>query len=399
VDGVLARRQPGSALKPFVYALALERGRTLAQTVRDEPLILQARGGAYRPVDYDGRFRGAVTLREALASSLNLPALRLAAELTPRAVLERLRAVGFKLPLAANHYGVGLALGAGEVSLLELTRAYAALARGGVFGDLRLWQGQKPSPTRRVFTPAAARLAADVLADDRARAMGFGRHGLLELPFPAAVKTGTSQRHRDNWCVGFTSEYTVGVWAGNFAGRPMNGVSGVSGAAPLWRQAMLLLHRGRPGRLPPWPPGMERRVVCLASGLAAGPNCPETREEVFAPGTAPRRICDRRSPAARRKVAAGVTLVTPAPGAVYALDPDVPARLQILGCRAQARGAVRGAQWRLDGRALAHLAGDPLAARIPLAPGRRRVEVTVWGPGGRARAEAVFTVLDSAAGS
>ncbi|MFH1058611.1 MAG: penicillin-binding protein 1C [Pseudomonadota bacterium] len=398
VDGVLARRQPGSALKPFIYALALERGHNLAQRIADAPLARPLAGGTFRPANYDGRARGEVSLRVALASSLNLPALRLVEELSPDAVLTRLRGLGLELPQSPDHYGLGLALGDGEVSLLALTSAYAALADGGRWAPARLWRGQAPAQAQRVMEPVAAALVGEALADDRARAAGFGRHGALELPFPAAVKTGTSQQHRDNWCLGYTADYTVGVWAGNFAAEPMRGVSGVTGAAPLWRQVMLYLHRQTPGGLPARPAGIVARPVCAASGAAAGPDCPAREEEFFAADHPPPGPCPLHSPAPAPAGPPRLALLAPAPEAVYALDPDVPPELQIITCRADAKGAVSGAAWRLDGRALP--AGpDPLARRLALMPGRHLLEVDAWGPGGRASAAVRFLVVGLGVGS
>ncbi|ADK84544.1 penicillin-binding protein 1C [Desulfarculus baarsii DSM 2075] len=392
VDGVLAPRQPGSALKPFIYALALERGHTLAERLADEPLGLATAGGVFRPVDYDGRHRGMVSLRVALASSLNLPALRLVDKLGQPRVLAGLRGLGLALPRAADHYGLGLALGNGEVSLLDLTVAYAALAAGGRWAPARLWPGQAPAVERQALDPAACRLIADVLADDQARALGFGRHSLLELPFPAAVKTGTSQHFRDNWCLGFTADYTVGVWVGDFAGRPMRGVSGLSGAGPLWRKAMMFLHRRAPGALPPWPPGVRRLRVRADSGQLAGPDCQRTVEEYFMAGFGP---AGRRSPGHQASDATpqpGLELVRPTHGAVYALDPDLPAGLQVLACQAKAPGPVSAARWLLDGQELP-AEGDPLHRRAPLRPGRHVLELVVSGPWGRATARAAFDVL------
>ena len=378
VDGVLARRQPGSALKPFLYALALDWGHELADQVEDEPLALRVAGGSFRPLDYDGQTRGRVSLRVALASSLNLPALRLTRLMGPPALLQALRDLGFALPLAAQHYGLGLSLGDGEVSLLEMTQAYAALARGGEFAPARLWQGQKPALSHRVFSPAACRLVADVLADDRARASGFGRHGVLELPFPAAVKTGTSQNHRDNWCLGFTSAYTVGVWAGNFSGAPMVGLSGVEGAAPLWRQAMLLLHHQSPGELPPWPAGVELRPL--------GPPGPGAVLEYFMPRPQP-APAQVQGPAPQPDL----ELIAPLDGAVYALDPDLDPSLQVLTCRVEAGQGWQKILWRLDGQPLAP-GPDPRQARAPLRPGRHVLEVTAWVQGRPSRARARFIV-------
>ncbi|MFH1035545.1 MAG: penicillin-binding protein 1C [Pseudomonadota bacterium] len=394
VDGVLAMRQPGSALKPFVYALALTQGHNLAEPIADEPLSRGLEDGAYRPVDYDGQHRGQVSLRVALASSLNLPALRLAEELTPTAVLDILRRAGLTLPLDAKHYGLGLALGDGEVSLLELTQAYAALAGGGRWAPARLWRGQEPVPPRQVLPEAVAGLITSVLADDQARASGFGRHGVLELPFPAAVKTGTSQQHRDNWCLGYSQTYTVGVWAGNFEGLPMQGISGVAGAGPLWRQIMLLLHRAQPGDLPPQPAGLIRLRVCAQSGQAAGPACPASLEEMFWRQSPLPGPCALHAPrlAAAPAASPRLSLVTPAPEAVYALDPDVDMSLQVLTCQATAQGPVSRASWVLDGRELPP-GPDPLRRRLPLSPGQHLLEVTASGPGGQERAAARFTVL------
>ncbi|MFZ5586936.1 MAG: penicillin-binding protein 1C [Thermodesulfobacteriota bacterium] len=392
VDGVLARRQPGSALKPFIYALALERGHNLAQRIADAPLARPLAGGTFRPTDYDGRARGEVSLRVALASSLNLPALRLVEELSPDAVLTRLRGLGLELTQSPEHYGLGLALGDGEVSLVALTTAYAALADGGRWAPARLWRGQPEAEPRRVMDPVAAALVGEALADDQARAAGFGRHGALELPFPAAVKTGTSQQHRDNWCLGYSADYTVGVWAGNFAGEPMRGVSGVMGAAPLWRQVMLHLHRAHPGGLPPRPAGIVTAAVCAATGAAAGPSCPAREDELFAADRPPVGPCPLHAPGPSPAAPPRLTLIAPAPEAVYALDPDLPAELQVLACRVDAAGPVSGAAWRLDGRELPS-GPDPLSRRLALTPGRHRLEVEAWGPGGRGAAAARFQVL------
>lgn len=398
VDGVSALRQPGSSLKPFIYALSLERGRTLADRIDDSPMSLSLTLGTFRPADYDGVWRGPVSLRQALGSSLNLPALRLVRELSPAAVLDLLRGLELGLPKSSHHYGLGLALGDGEVRLVDLANAYATLARGGLHQPVRLWRGEPAGAEKRVLSAAACRLVSDVLADDSARALGFGRHSLLELPFPAAVKTGTSQHYRDNWCLGYTSQYTVGVWVGNFQGEPMAGVSGITGAGPLWRQAMLLLHRDHPGNLPPWPPGMRRLTICPDSGLAQAGACPGAYEEIFAPGTAPDTVPDDAPAAAppepARPVAPVLTLISPAPGAVYALDPDLEPDFQVLICRAAAEGPVSTAQWTLDGRPL--LPGtEPLARRLPLTPGNHELELTVRGPGGERTVRARFRVLDT----
>lgn len=317
-DGVQALRQPGSALKPFIYGLALERGMTPATVIEDLEVHFATPVGDFSPRNYSKQFHGPVRLREALANSLNVPAVRVTSELGADAVLERLREFGFEsLDDDAEHYGVGLALGDGEVSLYELTRAYMFLARGGIpvqakeiiktqtsatetqshggkarDNDLRAKTqrrgGERNAVGRetdlssmRVSTPEAVYLITDILKDPYARATEFGTDSVLRMPFPCAVKTGTSRNYRDNWAVGYTRDYTVGVWAGNFNGVPMQQVAGVTGAGPLFRRVMLLLHdRKEPGDFDR-PKGLTEVEVCSLSGKRRGPACPQGVKEFF----------------------------------------------------------------------------------------------------------------------
>lgn len=300
-DGVRMRRQPGSALKPFVYARALATRRyTPASVLADIPLQVLEAGGAFSPENYDERYHGPVPLREALASSYNVPAVRLARSLGPEAVLATLHDAGFaSLTQPATHYGVGLALGNGEVQLLELARAYAGLARGGSLPPLHTerWRvttrGDTLRPTLAAPQPMGlptpvVHLITDVLRDPEARAPAFGRGGPLELPFPAAVKTGTSKDYRDNWTVGYTPRHTVAVWAGNFDGSPMRWVSGVSGAGPIFKAIMLELGSGGDFARPV---GLETATICPASGRRPGAHCPAPHRELFLTGTAPADTC------------------------------------------------------------------------------------------------------------
>ncbi len=294
-DGALALRQPGSALKPFVYELALERlAFTAATVLPDVELSLPTRDGDYRPNNYDGRFHGPVRLREALANSYNVPAVWTADALGPSRVLDRLGEVGFTSLLAedADHYGVAIALGDGEVRLLDLANAYATLARGGVWKPVRAVKaavGKDGLPLalaraadRRVLDEGAAAVITDILSDREARIASFGEGNVLELPFPAAAKTGTSKGYRDNWAVGYTPDVTVGVWVGNFDGSPMAGVSGVSGAGPLFHDALVAAVRGRGAREFARPEGVEEAEVCSLSGARPTEACPHRRREVFA---------------------------------------------------------------------------------------------------------------------
>lgn len=249
VNAALAPRQPGSALKPFVYALAFEQGKRPSSLIVDEPIAFPAQFGSWLPANYDRRFHGQVTLREALACSYNVPAAKLAAELGTARVLTRLRRLGLStLSAEAEHYGIGLALGVGEVTLLELVGAYATLARGGEYLEPTVLRSAEhagralPLTARRserVFSSEVSALVSDVLADPVARRPAFGVASVLELPFVAAVKTGTSSHYRDNWTVGYAGDTVVGVWVGRHDGGALHGVSGVSGAGPAFRHLML----------------------------------------------------------------------------------------------------------------------------------------------------------------
>lgn len=302
-DGARALRQPGSALKPFVYAAAMARlGMTAATRLPDLELRLPTSEGVYTPRNYDGRFHGPVLVRDALANSLNVPAVYTASRVGPGQVLELLHRAGFaSLSESAEHYGAALALGDGEVKLTELAQAYSMLARDGAFLPLRFYRrallgsgaelsrsAPRPSP---VIDPRIARVLVDILADDLARAPEFGQGGPLAFPFQVAAKTGTSKGFRDNWTVGFTREITVAVWAGNFDGTPMTGSTGITGAGPLFHEVMLAAMRGRT----PAPlldhSGLTNVEVCELSGERAAESCPHRRREWFAPGSEPSARC------------------------------------------------------------------------------------------------------------
>ena len=300
-DGVQMLRQPGSALKPFTYAAALSTRRyTPASILADIPLQVLEAGAAFAPENYDRRYHGPTPLREALASSYNVPAVRMARELGPETLLQTLRRAGFaSLDRPASYYGVGLTLGNGEVQLIELARAYAALARGGSLPPVRTerWRATADGDTLRPpphtaqptgLSPQVAFLITHILKDPEARAPAFGRGGPLELPFPAAAKTGTSKDYRDNWTVGYTPEYTVAVWAGNFDGSPMRWVSGISGAGPIFQSIMRELGSGRAFERPD---GVTTATICPASGQRPGAHCPAPRSEVFLHGTVPTDTC------------------------------------------------------------------------------------------------------------
>ena len=297
-DMVVSPRQPGSALKPFVYGLALDRGYTAATILPDVPRAYATVTGPYQPRNYDRRFRGPVRAREALASSYNVPAVELAARVGVGSVLNTMHLAGFvSLRRDAEYYGLGLALGNGDVTLIELANAYRALANGGVW---RPWTwraaagaGAPATDQRRVLSPIASAIILDMLADPGARVPGFGVITPFDFPFPVAVKTGTSRHFTDNWAVAATRNFTVAVWAGNFNGRPMQGVSGVTGAGPLLHRAVMdVARRLSPGQLvTPGEVGAVPVPVCRLSGMRASPTCSSV-VEWFVPGTEPASVDD-----------------------------------------------------------------------------------------------------------
>lgn len=333
VDGVLARRQPGSTLKPFVYGLAFERRLiTPASLLDDSPAQLATSSGVYQPQNYDEAYQGWVSARGALGASLNVPAVRVGEMLGADALRERFNALGLDLREPAGHYGLSLALGGADVSLLALTNAYRTLANGGLHSAVDPRGGSKPP--RRVFDAAPAWLVTDILADNAARARTFGLDSALVTRGFAAVKTGTSKDMRDNWCIGFTDRYTVGVWVGNASGEAMHQVSGVSGAAPVWQSLVRELHRERPSRRPAMPGGVVAMRISYEDGREAA------RDEVFLAGTQQPRLRAGTQVAQARRFG----IASPRDGSVFAIDPDMPPQAQRIVFEGE-RGV-----WLLDGK-------------------------------------------------
>ncbi|MBD1831264.1 penicillin-binding protein 1C [Cyanobacteria bacterium FACHB-472] len=283
-DGVQALRQPGSTLKPFLYELALENRTIRPNTILADVPTHYAIPGAklYSPTDYDETFLGPVRVRLALANSLNVPAVRVLEKVGVQNLLNRLHQLGFEhLTESPEYYGLGLILGSGEVSLWELARAYVTLARLGEATPLvtTFYQTANLQKGRFQNRKSEWELITDILSDRYARATAFGVESVLALPFPAAVKTGTSSDFRDTWTVGFTTDYTVATWVGNFNGEPMRQVSGVTGAAPLWNRIMLHLHSHQEPAAFPLPENLVQRPICAISGLKPTPDCPSVVQE------------------------------------------------------------------------------------------------------------------------
>ena len=296
VDMVRAKRQPGSTLKPFVYALAFANGHSAAEPLADVPTYFSQTGGTYAPGNFDGTFEGPISAREALAGSLNVPAVRLAAEIGENRLLEALLHVGFSsLDQNASHYGLALALGAGEVTLRELAGAYVTLARGGDAMPLRLRQGGEvaAAPEERIMDSSIAALVTESLSDPLARVRGLHGRGPFDIGFPVAVKTGTSSGYRDTWCAGYTHERTVAVWLGNTGGAPTQKLTGATGAGPLFADVMRRSMDDVTTRAPLWKADdLEVAEVCPLSGKRPSPACVDHAPRHFIRGKAPAESCD-----------------------------------------------------------------------------------------------------------
>ncbi len=303
VNCALAPRQPGSSIKPITYAAAFAQGYTPATMILDVPTAFLTREGEpYVPLNYDLEFHGPVLARQALASSYNLPAVKVLDYVGLDNMTALARSLGITTFDDSERFGLSLTLGGGEVRLLELTAAYAAFANGGrevePVAILRIEGSQgsilyerKPSRGERVLDERIAYLITDILSDDLARMSAFGEGSVLKLRRPAAVKTGTTTDWRDNWTIGYTPNLVVGVWAGNADNSPMRHVSGVTGAAPIWHDFMEEVLEARPVEEFVEPAGLTHVEVCTLSGQLPNPHCPHRRSELFVAGTEPKETC------------------------------------------------------------------------------------------------------------
>lgn len=398
VDGVTALRQPGSTLKPFLYGQALaERRLTAASLVEDSAAQIRTDSGLYIPQNYDRAFKGWVSVRTALASSLNVPAVRTLVMVSPDAFFTQLRALGLPLGHSGGYYGYSLALGSAEVPLLALANAYRALANGGRYQPVRWGAAAVPAPVQ-AMDAGAAFIVGDMLADRNARAMTFGWDSVLDTRFWSAVKTGTSKDMRDNWAVGWSQRYTVAVWVGNASGAAMHDVSGTSGAAPIWAQLMAYLHQQQPGTAPQAPAGVQSQAVRYGPG-PQGTALESPRSDWFLPGTAQALFAiDTQAAGAGGAMAGGqnasnldaARILAPVGGSILALDPDIPPQRQ----RLQLRASADGVRWVMDGQRLGQgrqLAWMPWPGRhvLQLQDGQGRVldevRLEVRGAGVRAR--------------
>ena len=344
IDAVRTPRQPGSSMKPFLYALALESGWSPATGLDDVPMAEAIGSGLHDFRNYSRMFYGKLSLREALGNSLNIPALQTIAFVTPERYLDKLHDLGFaSLTQPAQFYKDGLALGNGEVSLLEMVRGFSVLANHGQFRPLTpLAQASYDRESKQVLSPEAASLIGNILSDPFARRREFGAGSVLNLPTQTAVKTGTSTDYRDAWVLGYNARYTVGVWLGNLDQMPMDGVTGSTGPALVLRGIFAELE-GRQQPQPLWlSPRLQLRDVC--SGPEQAGNCyPHT--EYFMPDTIAPKIKQQATPAA-------LDVIRPTEGLQLAYDPRVPSDVQAFEFVANGLSPGNTIEWLLNGKPL-----------------------------------------------
>jgi 1A family penicillin-binding protein len=305
VNVALADRQPGSAIKPVTYATAFGEDLTPASVFSDVPTTFQTKENQpYEPKNYDLTSHGPISLRQALATSSNMVAVKVLDHVGIPAMIETAKRLGISTFDDSERFGLAITLGGGEVKLLELTSAYAAFANSGGRVDPVAIMSVNGQPWQtdyhpvQAVSPQAAYLITNILSDDAARIPAFGEDSVLRLDRPAAAKTGTTTDFRDNWTVGYTPDLAVGVWVGNADNTPMYKTSGITGAGPIWHDFMLAAEKGKPILDFQRPPGLMNVAVCASSGLLPTPDCSRVLDEVFIDGTQPTRPDDTYQPVA-----------------------------------------------------------------------------------------------------
>jgi penicillin-binding protein 1C len=387
VDVVTTPRQPGSTLKPFLYALAMEMGWNPATVIEDAPLAEPAGSGLHNFHNYSRQYYGPIRLRDALGNSLNTPAVRTIQFTGTERFLERLHLLGItSLSKSAEYYGQGLALGDGELSLYELVQAYSVLARGGEFRPLRILDGRYgvPGEFRLVMDSKTTSLIADILADPQARKLEFGEGHLLRFPVQTAVKTGTSTDHRDSWAVGFNGKYTAGVWMGNLDRRPTKGVTGAIGPALVLRSVFAELNRDNEPKSPVIADGLRTLSICAVTGLLAGSQCPNI-DEKFVPGNEPGEICSFHGTITAASVPRGhsprdetVRLLQPTPGLQIAVDPRIPMDLQAFAFKISRGSDTSKVEWMLNGEIIGRTGKNEYQFLWPITRGSYLAKARIW---------------------
>lgn len=417
IDGLQVARQPGSILKAFTYALAFDQGYSAASILPDTPGAFRSGNGVYRPRNYDERFSGPRRAREALANSLNLPALMLLDRIGPHRLHDALLGLGIPLKREVDFYGVGLTLGNAEITPFHLLQAFSSMPRQDSWTSARLLLREPAKIHRSPLKPEGTWLVTDILKDRHARMEAFGERTVFDVPFEMAAKTGTSTDYRDNWAIAWTKHHVALSWVGNHDQRPMQRVSGITGAGPLVRATMLAVHAQKTPEAFTPPASMVVRPVCALSGMAPGVHCPRVLDEKFI-SQGPHGVCDwHRETLAQSCDPVGGTqtvvathypaefqawahdhqasleaqvsrhcqnpeavlaatptegrpsIAYPLDGAIFAMDPDLPLERQSLSLRMS--GQERGVEWEVNGKRY------PSAARLdwPLERGRHVIRL------------------------
>ena len=449
INMAISPRQPGSAFKPFLYAQALDpqnarlsstgvsRPWTAATPMLDVTTTFPTHEGeSYTPKNYDGREHGLIPVRQALASSLNIPAVLTLQQVGISNTIHFAEQLGITSLGDPNEYDLSLALGGGQMSLLQLTSAFAVLADEGiatdhpVILDIRDADGTlllepTPTPSLQILDPRLVWLLSDILADDDARALGFGHNSTLKIDRPAAVKTGTTTNFHDNWTIGYTPDIVIGVWVGNSDYKAMKDVTGLTGAAPIWHETIRKVLEGKPKTEFARPDGLIQVEVCALSGLLPTEFCEHTRTEWFIAGTEPTQpdnlyqqvtidaltgaLADASTPAERLQTKIvldlpitahpwarsqgmpllanipqasevnaqpQIALISPRPNSTFRFDPTFDASAQKLLIEAVVDAGITHVTIWVDGIPLATLTASPYQAWWQLSVGEHRFWVT-----------------------
>ncbi|MZH01954.1 MAG: penicillin-binding protein 1C [Nitrospinae bacterium] len=293
-DGTNALRSPGSTLKPFLFAQALDSGLNTATVLEDIEKKYISPQGIYRPVNFNKKSYGPVSMRNALGNSLNQTAVTLLSRMGYSSFYETLQSLDLiNYPhRGPEHYGLGMVIGNPEVTLVQLATAYAAIARGGVFIPAKFFVNDKSPGTVRIYSEEASYILTDMLSDPSARHLTFGDFFNQKLPFKVALKTGTSTNYRDGWIVVYTPKHTIAIWVGNFNGQPTAGMSGAQSAGPILIDILNELYPNGFSSVFPKPEGVVSREVCSYSGMKPNKFCPHIKQELFISGMEPEEICD-----------------------------------------------------------------------------------------------------------
>jgi penicillin-binding protein 1C len=338
VDSVTALRQAGSTYKPFIYGLAIEKRLiTSASIFNDSPVNFLTNHSLYNPKNYDQLYNGNVTSRVALASSLNIPAIKALKIVGINPFIDLLKRLDIDVPFSDNFYGLSLALGTCETTLWKLTNAYRALANNGIWSPLSLLKNEPSNEQRRVLSRETSFIINDILSDNKARSITFGTNSILQRPYWSAVKTGTSKDMRDNWCIGHDGNFTVGVWAGNLDGTPMYHVNGLTGAGPIWAKVMDILHKNSKNiYTAKQPDGVVKRVVSHNGHKFS---------EYFLKGSEFSSI-----ETVKFEETHTPSILYPFDGMVVAIDPDIPIANQLIILKSD--GDKNLVRWQLNGKEL-----------------------------------------------